>query len=195
LHRPGFVGDANSFSVPKRSEAVSEASVKPNSADQWWVQVRGRKFGPYTIEQMARFLSEGRVRPTTMVSADGETEWLEARRVMALRGLRTPTPANDAIEAANVFVHAEIVSGSWNGFMAALESMGTVCDLAPGLWLVRTKFSAGVVRNTLSQTLERGDRFVVVDATRDRLAWFNLGPETDVRIAKVWNGPLRGETR
>lgn len=174
---------------------MSEASVKPNSGDQWWVQVRGRKFGPYTIEQMARFLSEGRVRPTTMVSADGETEWLEARRVMALRGLRTPTPANDAIEAANVFVHAEIVSGSWNGFMAALESMGTVCDLAPGLWLVRTKFSAGVVRNTLSQTLERGDRFVVVDATRDRLAWFNLGPETDVRIAKVWNGPLRGETR
>jgi hypothetical protein len=73
--------------------------------------------------------------------------------------------------------------------------MGVVCDLAPGLWLVRTRFSAGVIRNTLSQTLERGDRFVVVDATRDRLAWFNLGPETDVRIAKVWNGPLRPEAR
>lgn len=173
---------------------MSEASLKPKSADQWWVLVRGRKFGPYTIEQMARFLSEGRVRPTTLVSADGETEWQEARRVMALRGLRTPAPANDAAVAANVFVHAEIVSGSWNAFMAALESMGAVCDLAPGLWLVRTRFSAGVVRNTLSQTLERGDRFVVVDATRDRLAWFNLGPETDVRIAKVWNGPLRGET-
>lgn len=171
------------------------ASIPPNNTDQWWVQVRGRKFGPYTIEQMARFLSEGRVRPTTLVSADGATDWIEARRVMALRGLRTPAPANDAVEAANVFIHAEIISGSWNAFMAALESMGTVCDLAPGLWLVRTKFSAGVVRNTLSQTLERGDRFVVVDASRDRLAWFNLGPETDVRIAKVWNGPLRGETR
>ena len=78
--------------------------------------------------------------------------------------------------------------------MAALESMGAVCDLAPGLWLVRTRFSAGVIRNTLSQTLERGDRFVVIDATRDRLAWFNLGPEVDVRIGKVWNGPLRGES-
>jgi hypothetical protein len=26
-----------------------------------------------------------------------------------------------------------------------------------------------------------------------RLAWFNLGPEVDVRIGKVWNGPLRAE--
>ena len=74
--------------------------------------------------------------------------------------------------------------------MAALESMGFVCDLGPGLWLVRTRFTSGVIRNTLSQTLERGDRFVVIDATRDRLAWFNLGPEVDVRIGKVWNGPL-----
>lgn len=166
----------------------------PVSASQWWVQVRGRTFGPYNLEQMARFLSEGRIRPTTLVSADGESNWTEARRVMALRGLRTPNAANDSTEAANLFVHAEIVSGSWNGFMAALESMGSVCDLAPGLWLVRTRFSAGVLRNTLSQTLERGDRFVVVDATRDRLAWFNLGPEVDVRISKVWNGPLRPDS-
>jgi hypothetical protein len=123
-------------------------------------------------------------------------DWTEARKVTALRGLRAPRPSNDShAEAANVFVHAEIVSGSWNGFMAALESMGAVCDLAPGLWLVRTRFSAGVIRNTLSQTLERGDRFVVIDATRDRFAWFNLGPEIDVRIGKVWNGPLRSDAR
>ncbi len=169
--------------------------MKSAAATKWWVQVRGRAFGPYTIEQMAAFLSEGRVRPTTLVSDNGESNWTEARRIMALRGLRTPAPANDATEAANVFIHAEIISGSWMAFMAALESMGTVCDLAPGLWLVRTKFTSGVIRNTLSQTLERGDRFVVIDATRDRLAWFNLGPEVDVRISKVWNGPLRGEAR
>jgi hypothetical protein len=76
-------------------------------------------------------------------------------------------------------------------FMAALESMGAVCDLAPGLWLVRTPHSSGVIRNALSQTLERGDRFVVMDCTRDRFAWFNLGPEVDARINTVWNAPLR----
>lgn len=169
-------------------------SSKIATASTWWVQIRGKAFGPYSLDQMARFLAEGRVRQSSLVSQTPDTGWTEARRVPELRGMRTPQASNDsAAEAANVFVHAEIISGSWMNFMAALESMGYVCDLAPGLWLVRTKFSAGVLRNTLSQTLERGDRFVVIDATRDRLAWFNLGPETDVRIGKVWNGPLRAE--
>lgn len=175
---------------------MSDVATPPlsASASQWWVQVRGRPFGPYSVEQMARFLAEGRVRYTTLVSDKPDRDWLPAHRVAALRGLRTPKPNNDAqTEAANVFVYAEIVSGAFLGFMAALEGMGSVADLAPGLWLLRTRFSAGVIRNTLSQTLERGDRFVVMDATRDRLAWFNLGPEVDVRIAHVWNGPLRAQ--
>ncbi|MEZ5994633.1 MAG: DUF4339 domain-containing protein [Hyphomonadaceae bacterium] len=168
--------------------------MKPAASTKWWVQIRGRAFGPYSIEQMAQFLSEGRVRPTTLVSDNGKSNWLEARKVMTLRGLRTPQAANDSVEAANVFVHAEIFSGATRAFLAALEAMGSVCELNPNLWIVRTAHSAGVVRNALSQTLERGDRFVVIDATRDRLAWFNLGPETDVRIGKVWNGPLRMDT-
>jgi hypothetical protein len=177
-------------------QAVSYvATRKSATAAKWWVQIRGRAFGPYTIEQIATIKAEGRVRPTTLVSADGKTDWTEARRVMALRGLRKPANANEADDAANVFVHAEIFSGAWMPFMAALESMGFVCDLGPGLWLVRTRFTSGVIRNTLSQTLERGDRFVVIDATRDRLAWFNLGPEVDVRIGKVWNGPLREDAQ
>lgn len=192
-----FVDGASAI-VTKRSKHVSDVAIpaKPAAAAKWWVQVRGKAFGPYPLEQMARFLAEGRVRPTTMVSESPDGGWIEARKAMALRGLRTPAASNDShAEAANVFVHAEIVSGSWNAFMAALESMGAVCDLAPGLWLVRTRFSAGVIRNTLSQTLERGDRFVVIDATRDRFAWFNLGPEIDVRIGKVWNSSVREEKR
>lgn len=172
------------------------APIKTGAPTQWWVQVRGQAYGPYSIEQLGRFVEEGRIRPATLVSDSPETGWTEARRINALMApLRAGEPANDAAEAANVFVHAEIVSGSWNAFMAALEGMGAICELSPGLWLVRTRFSAGIIRNTLSQTLERGDRFVVIDATRDRFAWFNLGPEIDVRISKVWNGPLRGETR
>ncbi len=169
---------------------MSETSVSVKSTGQWWVQVRGKAYGPYTREQLSHFVEEGRVRPATQVGPSAEGAWIEARRVV---GLMASTPrANGAAQAgANVFVHAEIMSGAWNAFMAALETLGNVCHLAPGLWLVRTQHSAGVLRNTLSQTLEKGDRFVVIDATHDRLAWFNLGPETDVRIGRVWNGPLR----
>ncbi len=169
-------------------------SAQNSAPAGWWVQVRGQAYGPYTVAQMTQFVAEGRVRPATMVSDKPEHGWTEARRVDAIMGaFRTDNANSNAPEAANVFVFAEIHSGAWNPFMAALESMGALADLAPGLWLLRTRHSAGVIRNTLSQTLEHGDKFVVMDATRDRFAWFNLGPEVDVRIKQVWNGALKGE--
>lgn len=168
------------------------APFRAASTGQWWVQVKGQAYGPYTKAQLQDFVSEGRVRPNTLVSDQKDGAWVEARRVIGLvPPAQTQSPANDgAPEAANVFVHAEIFGGSWNAFMAALESMGVVCDIGPGLWLLRTGRSVSAIRNALSQTLERGDRFVVIDATRDRLAWFNLGPEVDVKIGHVWNKPI-----
>src|SRR5262249_5471185 len=162
----------------------------------WWVQVRGQAYGPYTVTQLSRFIAEGRVRPATQVSDKPTGGWREARRVdglmHALRTAQLSANSNTA-EAANVFVFAQIQSGAHTAFMAALEDMGALCELAPGLWLVRTRLSAGMLRNTLSQTLELGDKFVVMDATRDRFAWFNLGPEVDVRIKQVWNAPPKPE--
>jgi hypothetical protein len=134
------------------------------------------------MDQMLGFVAEGRIRSTTRVSNGPDGAWVEARCVLGLM------KAGRTEGAANVFVHAEIMSDSWPRFTTALDAMGAVCEIAPGLWLLRTALSAGLIRNTLSQMLERGDRIVVIDASRDRLAWFNLGMETDARIARVWSG-------
>jgi hypothetical protein len=172
------------------SEAINP--IKAAATGEWWVQVRGQPYGPYTFAQLSSFLAEGRVRPTTLVSDMKDGAWVEARRVIGLMATMRRDAANDdAPDVVNMMVYAEILSGGWNGFMAALEGMGAICELRPGLWLLRTHFSVGVIRNTLSQTLERGDRFVVIDSGRDRLAWFNLGPEVDVRISKTWNAPMK----
>lgn len=172
------------------------APAKPiSAAPQWWVQVRGQAYGPYSFDQLSRFVEEGRVRPNTFVSDKPESGWTEARRVGGLMPQHRSEVRDAATEGANVFVFAEIRSGAWMRFMAALETMGAMVELAPGLWLVRTRHSAGVIRNTLSQTLETGDKFVVMDSTRDRFAWFNLGPEVDVRVGHVWNAPLRPEQK
>ncbi|MEQ1617563.1 MAG: GYF domain-containing protein [Terricaulis sp.] len=174
------------------SDAIT--SEKTAAQGQWWVEVRGKAYGPYAYAQLSQFVDEGRVRPTTLVSDRPDGAWVEARKVIGLIAPSSSRPANDAAAGgANIFVHAEIRSGAWNAFMSALESMGAICELSSGLWLLRTRYSAGIIRNTLSQTLEQGDRFVVIDASRDRFAWFNLGPEVDVRVAKVWNGPVRAE--
>jgi len=174
---------------------VSQASTPPirvTAAGQWWVRVRDKTYGPYSKAQLAEFLTEGRVKPNTQVSDRPDGAWVEARRVIGLSG---PTHVVGEAEAANIFVHAEIFSGAFGAFAAAMEAMGAVCSPSPQLWLLRTPYSVGVVRNKLSQTLQRGDRLVVIDATRDRLAWFNLGPEIDVRISHVWNAPLREDIK
>lgn len=160
----------------------------------WWVQVRGQAYGPYGDKQMVAFVNEKRVRASTMVAQAAEGPWAQAHTYPGLiedapAATPAPAPAKPALEAGNLFVHAEINSGAHPRFMSALESMGVVVDLAPGLWLVRTRHSAGALRNAISQTLQLGDRFIVIDASRDRLAWFNMGPEIDVRIKDVWNGP------
>ena len=173
---------------------VSEQSapVKARSAGQWWVGANGKPYGPYSMAQLSRFVAEGRVRASTQVAESAEGPWVDARKVMGLLG-PTGGENDNAPDAANIFVHAEIRSGAHHEFAAALEALGSMCELAPGLFLVRTRFSAGIVRNTLSQTLMAGDRFAVIDATRNRFAWFNLGPEIDARVSSVWNGPLRAD--
>jgi GYF domain 2 len=176
------------------SRAVNPA--KTASAGDWWVEVHGKSYGPYTLAQLSRFVTEGRVRPNTRICNGADGAWIEARGVIGLTGPAPKHAANDsAPQAANVFVCAEIRSGAQYEFLAALESMGSICELGGGLWLVRTKYSAGILRNALSQTLVAGDRFVVIDATRDRVAWFNLGPEVDARVSQVWNAPLREDVR
>ncbi|MBL8552587.1 MAG: DUF4339 domain-containing protein [Hyphomonadaceae bacterium] len=170
-----------------------------SAREEWWIQVRGSAYGPYSVKQVRAFVGEGRVRMNTLVARDRMGPWFEARREGALSDALTqarPDAANGnaetgpAAKVANLFISAEIHSGAWNAFLAAIERMGRVAELAPGFWLVRSPFSAGVIRNTLSQTLERGDRFVVIDATRDRLAWFNMGPGVDVAIREIWNAPI-----
>jgi hypothetical protein len=177
-----------------------EHTINQEAPASWWVQVRGQAYGPYSQAQLIRYIGEGRVRPNSPVAqaqnGAKNHNWIEARSVDALMAPFRATSfasskQND--EAANLFVHADLISGSHNVFIAALEGFGALCQLTPSLWLVRTTHGVGVIRNALSQTLERGDRFVVIDASRDRLAWFNLGPEFDVKIKDVWNAPLRGQ--
>jgi hypothetical protein len=68
----------------------------------------------------------------------------------------------------------------------AIMSLGPAYKLLPNVWIVTTAQSVNAVRNRLVQELGKLDTLFVVDATRGKAAWFNFGPEADVRIRKVW---------
>jgi hypothetical protein len=164
-------------------------------AETWWVKIAEKVYGPYSRDHMARFVAEGRVKASSLVALSSDGEWLEARNSpplqAALNEARGQFKTDEAAgEPANVIVYSEIMSSATRQFEYELRRMGAVAEVNPGIYLVRTTRTAGAIRNAISPILSRGDKLLVMDATRDRLAWFNLGPETDARIREVWNAPL-----
>ncbi|TGY91837.1 DUF4339 domain-containing protein [Marinicauda pacifica] len=169
------------------------------SATSWFVRVEGRVYGPYTPAQMHAFVKEGRVAAHSTVSQSREAGWLDARQVDQFKGWfdearqtpaqRRPRPAPGDARTANFVVIAHLSQESEAEFAAALSEFGDTEQIGHGVWLVRAPYTAAILRNELSHALSRDDKLLVVDASRDRTAWFNLGREADQRIRELWGRP------
>ena len=68
----------------------------------------------------------------------------------------------------------------------AINSLGQSHRLTNNVWILATEQSVSAVRNRLVQELGKADSLFVIDASRGKAAWFNFGPEADVRIRRVW---------
>lgn len=178
----------------------------------WIVNVGGRPYGPYTEAQMAAFAAEGRLAPHSLVACTGETDFRAAAMEPALAPLfaaRTPpapepySPPPARTESSSVFgrskdegqklgepahivIIADMKSRSINGLEEEIYKLGQACLLLPQVWLLRTDQSVNSVRNLLVQQLGKLDVLFVVDATNNKAAWFNFGPEAEARIRRIW---------
>jgi hypothetical protein len=100
----------------------------------------------------------------------------------------TPAAALDPA-SANFIVIADIRSRASTPFEAAMLKMGDGYRLNPLTWLLHTDRTASAIRNELVQHLGQTDTLFIADATRGKTAWFNLGPEPDAKIRRVWKKP------
>ena len=89
-------------------------------------------------------------------------------------------------ETANFIVIMDIKARYAGPLEQAIMSLGPAYKLAPNVWCVNTNSSAAGLLNDLSIHIGKTDSMFIVDATRDRTAWHNLGPETDAKIRRVW---------
>ena len=100
-------------------------------------------------------------------------------------------PVNTAPTGEPVFAHFAVivdqkaVSAATN-IESAINSLGQFYRLTNNVWIVSTEQSVSAVRNRLVQELGKADSLFVIDASRGKAAWFNFGPEADVRIRRVW---------
>jgi hypothetical protein len=178
-------------------------------SDSWFVNVQGRAYGPYTEAQMQGFAAEGRLAPHSLVTRAGETEFRAASDEPDLALLfQQPQPAveasraeepiqtfgrqdgGDTPERSHVIIIADMKSRSVQGLEEEIYNLGPGYPLFPQVWLIATEQPVNTIRNLLVQKLGKMDVLFVVDATHNKAAWFNFGPEADTRIRRIWTKPV-----
>jgi hypothetical protein len=100
-----------------------------------------------------------------------------------------------APETSHFLIVADMKSRSIQGLEEEVVKLGAVCPIMPQVWMLNTDASISAVRNILIQQLGKLDTLLVVDATRDKAAWFNFGPEMDARIRRIWTKQADSKTR
>jgi hypothetical protein len=180
-------------------------------SDFWIVSVSDKAYGPYTTPQMEAFAAEGRLAPSSLVARAGETEFRAAGEEPEFSALFQPSKmapqaraeamqpdepaavqkfgrgdADARGERARFVIIADMKSRSVQGLEEEIFKMGPAYAVLPQVWLLVSDMSVNTVRNLLIQKLGKLDVLFVVDATHDKGAWFNFGPEADARMRKLW---------
>jgi hypothetical protein len=176
----------------------------------WRVNVSGQVYGPYTGHQLRAFAAEGRIAAHSIVQS-GDGPWITAiddpvlGQLFVQKAEKQPPPAQQpqgfgvrgaAVESvqgepqsANFIIIADLRSRGSAPFEGAIARMGEAYRLNQLVWLVHTERTAAAIRNELVQHVGQSDNLMIVDTTRGKSAWFNLGPEVDSKIRRVWKRP------
>jgi len=84
---------------------------------------------------------------------------------------------------------ADMKSRSITGLEEEIFNMGPAHRFMPQSWVLTSEASLNTIRNRLVQKLGKIDTLFIVDAARDKAAWFNFGPENDSRVRRMWSRP------
>lgn len=163
----------------------------------WRLKAGDQIFGPYTGHQMAQFKVEGRLAAHSLVSKDGgslvEGQWHTAASDSVLGSLFRTSSASSPIfgqkhepGGSKFLIMIELKGGHSPELEAAIASLGRAFRVSTNLWLVSGAHTVGGLRNHLGQYLGPMDWMLVVDATSGRTGGYNMGPEMDAHIRRVW---------
>jgi len=182
-------------------------------SDTWTISVSGRSYGPYTLAQMQAFAAEGRLAPQSLTARAGENQFHPAGEDATLAALFRPAAApqpqparqfftaegNEEVTAfgrneeeaaagqrAHFIIVADMKSRSISGLEEEIFNLGPAVPILPQAWLLASDMAINQIRQALVQKLGKLDTLFVADATHDKAAWFNFGPEADSRIRRIW---------
>jgi hypothetical protein len=165
---------------------------------------------------MQRYAAEGRLAPQSLVARDGQNQFSAASDdpiLSAFFRAETPAPAPAPVRPTPFFtaegneepatfgrqeedapaghrshfiIIADMKSRSISGVEEEVFNLGPAVPIMPQAWLLASDMPINQIRQTLVQKLGKLDMLFIVDATHDKAAWFNFGPESDARIRRIW---------
>jgi hypothetical protein len=179
-----------------------------SSEPVWYVQAQGRVWGPYAESRIAAFVGEGRVAAGTLLASSPDGPFGAAGSQPALRRLFAAEEANPELALAQtprsvlatqametpagaarpLLVFATLTTLDADAFEAALAMHGPYERARAGLWLVRARLGPAALRNALSRRLRGADTLLVVEASLEQAAWFNLDGAEERRLRALWAG-------
>ena len=86
----------------------------------------------------------------------------------------------------NYFIAARLLSGN-ERFERVLREAGKMTRAAGDMWVLRSKQTIQQLRNQLTLAVKPHEHFIIVNASKDRLAWYNIGVENDISVRGVWD--------
>lgn len=90
----------------------------------------------------------------------------------------------------NYIIVSKLTGAGESKLVHALNTFGSFGEAMPGVFVLRSNTKLSVIQKNLHDLTQERDKILIVDATANRLGWFNLGPEADVHLKSVWDKKL-----
>lgn len=174
----------------ERSASLDLSQIDP---PVWRVLIADTAYGPYTLGQIQAFIAEGRIGLHSQVAEGDGAAFVSAETVTVLQPVlrealqSKQASANDSNgEPHNFLVISKLAAGD-HKLTGVLNRLGHFGEALPGVFLLSSSVKLSAIQQALNRELDERDRVLIVDATTNRLGWFNLGPEADVHIRSIWD--------
>ena len=193
------MSDTLELSQPVDDEIDQDLNAPPPPFEgvKWRVKVGDKEYGPYPRSRLLDFLREGRVQASTFIACGNDQDFHRADHHPNLRwDFKAPRkrkfgepklePGESEVPVCNYFIAARLVTGN-ERFEKVLREAGKMTRAAGDMWALRSRLSIQQLRNQLTMIMKPHEHFIIVNASKDRLAWFNIGVENDISVRGVWD--------
>jgi hypothetical protein len=172
------------YSAQQMQAFVAEGRLAPHSLVAPTGDTQFKAAGEYPV--LLRLFA-----PASGPTPSATGKFVTASGVDAEEDLISPTfgRSNDEPrtgERGRFVIVADMKSRSISGVEEEIFNLGPAYSLMPQAWLLTSDQPINLIRNALVQKLGKMDMLFIVDATHNKAAWFNFGPESDTRIRRVW---------